>query len=187
MTDYLNEIARLDAQRRKNHDATAYEELDKAYTESGHTVFIMAFNTLISLGRDTVTAMAHPAAIAATIQGNIFPEDFKLEVGRIALMMANADIDVLLAVIQRIVVPFTDPQGKRIPFLHPNGDEEDVCPVCGAEVEYQGDREIDYNDGTEVSWECPVCKAFGKALYHDTFLQHETVMDGNGDCVHDRV
>ena len=139
MTDYPNEIARLDAQRRKNHDATAYEELDKAYTESGHTVFIMALNALISLGRDTVAAMAHPAAIAATIQGNIFSEDFKLEVGRIALMMANADIDVLLAVIQRTVVPFTDPQGKRIPFLHPNGDEEDVCPACGAEVEYLGD------------------------------------------------
>lgn len=66
-------------------------------------------------------------------------------------------------------------------------DARNLLLSVGAEVEYLGDREIDYNDGTEVSWECPVCKAFGKALYHDTFLQHDSVMDGNGDCVHDRV
>lgn len=99
----------------------------------------------------------------------IFPED-----------VANA--------VQRIVKPFEDTMGQRIPFLHPNGDEEDVCPVCGTEVEYQGDRDIDYNDGTEVSWVCPACKAEGKALYNDSFVQHTDVRHADtGEDVPDRV
>lgn len=167
-------------------ESTPYEVLDKAYSEYGHTVCVLALYQLLTTGRKLTRAMEHPAALVETITG-VFPPDVKESAAEVMLLMAKADIDVLLAFVQRIVKPFEDPMGQRIPFLHPNGDEEDVCPVCGAEVEYQGDRDIDYNDGTEVSWECPVCKAFGKALYHDTFLQHEAVMDGNGDCVHDRV
>jgi len=115
----------------KNNDAATYEELAAAYRKSGHAVFVMALNTLISMGRDTVANMKHPAAISATIQGNIFSEDFKLEVARLVLRMAIADVDVLLAVIQRVVTFFTDLYGRRIPFLCPNGDEDGVCPVCG--------------------------------------------------------
>ena len=57
---------------KKNNDAATYEELAAAYRKSGHVVFVMALNTLISMGRDTVANMKHPAAISATIQGNTF-------------------------------------------------------------------------------------------------------------------
>lgn len=149
---------------KKNNDAATYEELAAAYRKSGHVVFVMALNTLISMGRDTVANMKHPAAISATIQGNIFSEDFKLEVARLALRMAIADVDVLLAVIQRVVTFFTDPYGRRIPFLCPNGDEDGVCPVCGFHLKYLGDRDLD-DVGTTVSWACPDCKAIGRSLY----------------------
>lgn len=147
----------------------------------------MALNTLISLGRDTVANMKHPAAISATIQGNIFSEDFKVEVARLVLRMASADVDVLLAVIQRVVTFFTDLYGRRIPFLCPNGDEDGICPVCGSTlIEYLGDRDLD-DAGTTVSWACSDCKAIGRSLYRDTFVQHDEVRDRNGNKVSPRV
>lgn len=172
---------------KQDNDSATYEELATAYRKSGHAVFVMALNTLISLGRDTVANMKHPAAISATIQGNIFSEDFKVEVARLVLRMASADVDVLLAVIQRVVTFFTDLYGRRIPFLCPNGDEDGICPVCGSTlIEYLGDRDLD-DAGTTVSWACSDCKAIGRSLYRDTFVQHDEVRDRNGNKVSPRV
>lgn len=59
---------------------------------------------------------------------------------------------------------------------------EDTCPLCGAEVDYLGDRDLD-DDGTHVSWECPHCKATGVAQYEDKFLFHNNVWDADGKLV----
>lgn len=59
---------------------------------------------------------------------------------------------------------------------------EDTCPLCGAEIEYLGDQQLD-DDGSIVSRECPKCGATGKAGYHLVFDAHYRVCDANGNEV----
>ena len=60
----------------------------------------------------------------------------------------------------------------------PAGDQEDRCPVCGAEIEYDGDQEI-VDDGTIVGFSCPVCGAHGKAGYNLVFDAYYDVQKGD--------
>lgn len=53
-------------------------------------------------------------------------------------------------------------------------------------IEYLGDRDLD-DVGTTVSWACSDCKAIGRSLYRDTFVQHDEVRDRNGNKVSPRV
>lgn len=69
--------------------------------------------------------------------------------------------------------------GETIPPLHEYGDEEGICPVCGSEVEYNGDHHID-DEGTTVSWHCPECGATGKSGYKCAFTGHYDVCDEAG-------
>lgn len=86
-------------------ESTPYEVLDKAYSEYGHTVCVLALYQLLTTGRELIRAMEHPAALVETITG-VFPPDVKESAAEVMLLMAKADIDVLLAFVQRIVKPF---------------------------------------------------------------------------------
>lgn len=59
-----------------------------------------------------------------------------------------------------------------------NVDEEGICPVCGASIEYTGDDDID-DDGGKHSWTCPKCGASGEEGYNAVFDRHYNVVDAN--------
>lgn len=50
-------------------------------------------------------------------------------------------------------------------------EQEGICPLCGAEVEYEGDNVID-DDGGTFPWHCPSCGAHGKEGYTRHFSGH---------------
>ena len=52
-------------------ESTPYEVLDKAYSEYGHTVCVLALYQLLTTGRKLTRAMEHPAALVETITGGI--------------------------------------------------------------------------------------------------------------------
>ena len=61
-----------------------------------------------------------------------------------------------------------------------SGDQEGICPVCGATIKY-GDSEPMDNGGVH-HWNCPECGASGKEGYNEVFDGHHyCVIDGNGD------
>lgn len=63
-----------------------------------------------------------------------------------------------------------------------NIDQEGVCPICGAELRYDGPHEI-VDDGGLIPWTCPNCGATGKEGYNTLFDQHYDVQDGDGKPV----
>ena len=58
-------------------------------------------------------------------------------------------------------------------------DEEGVCPLCGAELKYNGAHDID-DDGGTIPWECTNCGATGAEGYNRVFDQHYNVCDASG-------
>ena len=52
--------------------------------------------------------------------------------------------------------------------------EEDICPQCGAELNWDGDRDIQ-DDGAIASWHCPKCGTNGKASWSLVFDEHFNV------------
>lgn len=63
-----------------------------------------------------------------------------------------------------------------------SADEEGICPLCGAEIEYNGSHDID-DDGGTIPWECPNCEATGKEGYNRVFDRHYDVCDAAGNPV----
>lgn len=60
--------------------------------------------------------------------------------------------------------------------------KEDICPLCGAEIEYDGPYDFD-DSGATLPWCCPVCGATGKAGYNFVFDKHYSVQDRDGKAV----
>lgn len=60
--------------------------------------------------------------------------------------------------------------------------KEGICPVCGAEIEYTGDNNIDDNGGT-FPWNCKNCGASGKEGYNRIFDKHYDVTDCYGNYI----
>lgn len=59
---------------------------------------------------------------------------------------------------------------------------ENICPLCGHELKFQGDQEI-VDEVTECSWDCPHCKASGIQVNNIVFDFHADVVDGDGKAV----
>ena len=71
-------------------------------------------------------------------------------------------------------------------LLSPAEEEQDkdgICPVCGAEIEYDGDEDDDGNGGGWWDWECPKCGASGRAGFDKVFDRHYNVVDKNGNPI----
>ena len=56
-------------------------------------------------------------------------------------------------------------------------DDEGICPVCGAPIEY-GDSEDDYNGNHTAHWECAACHSSGTATFTEVFSEHEVEKNG---------
>ena len=155
-----------------------YEELANICREDTET-FKVAFTLFAGIGAEAITN-----ATMDDFKGELQNMENKYEILALAKSMTGASLDTIFAVIQR-ELPQVKGDGEDIPFLNHYGDEDGVCPCCGAEIEYEGDNEID-DDGTIVSWECPNCGATGKAGYNGVFAGHFQVEDANGNPIPDR-
>lgn len=58
------------------------------------------------------------------------------------------------------------------------GEYEGMCPLCGAEIEYDGYHEMDDLGGL-FSWGCPQCGAHGEEGYSRKFDGHYHVEKGS--------
>jgi len=80
-------------------ESTPYEVLDKAYSEYGHTVCVLALYQLLTTGRKLTRAMEHPAALVETITG-VFPPDVKESAAEVMLIVV-----AIIAVLVAIAIP----------------------------------------------------------------------------------
>lgn len=166
---------------------TTYEGLLELYRKKdGKEAFTLALSTLLDAGAaelllksESPVCRGARSRVTSDELRNL-PEGMKTKVKEFIVALAFAPADVIGAFVQRQVSPYEDPDGKKIPHLHPNDDEDDVCPVCGHEgLDYNGDRELD-DVGTTVTWVCPDCGATGTSVYNDSFDSHRNVCDMNG-------
>lgn len=117
-------------------------------------------------------------------QSNLFAPHLTERIAETVTAIANAPTSVIIALLQRETLSI-EGDDKNIPHLHYHGDEDGICPVCGAEINYLGDNAID-DDGTIVSWECPECGTSGKSGYASTFSRHYDVTDSSGESIPER-
>lgn len=61
--------------------------------------------------------------------------------------------------------------------------KENFCPVCGEELEYDGSRCDDYDDGGFYDWSCPGCGATGKEQFSRVFYGFNNVHDKAGNPI----
>lgn len=57
--------------------------------------------------------------------------------------------------------------------------EDGICPVCGAEIDFDGAYDHD-DEGATLRFECPACGANGTAGYDLVFEGYHDVKDANG-------
>ena len=110
------------------------------------------------------------SAIENELKSSMSEEEDLERIAEAVCLLAGIDDDEIFSAIQK----FSSADDES--------DLEDICPLCGTEVEYFGDRELD-DDGSHVSWECPHCKATGVAHYLDKFLFHNKVRNAEGKLV----
>lgn len=163
---------------------TTYQEIREIYKDEGHMLFILAFSILQQHGTAKVKELRQTESYSRVDFGNLISEEGKEKAIVAAIKMADAPLDVLLAVIQREVVLFEDPQGERIPYLHSFGDQEGICPLCGGELEYEGDQEI-VDNGTLTSWTCTNCGSTGKEGADIVFERHYNICSPDGRKIRD--
>ena len=91
-------------------ESTPYEALDKAYSEYGHTICVLALYQLLTTGRELIRAMEHPAALVETITG-VFPPDVKESAAEVMLLMAKSRSFTLTAM-RRTSAPCVAPRSN---------------------------------------------------------------------------
>lgn len=64
-------------------------------------------------------------------------------------------------------------------------EEGDICPLCGGELDFDGDEEVTYENGrfVETHWRCMDCGAHGTQVNDIVFSRHENVTNGSGEDV----
>lgn len=126
-----------------------------------------------------------PDLFKAAMQLCVAPNQAKAaaddETAHLAKDLSETPIDVIFAVIQREISPVKG-DDDMIPFLNHYGDEDGVCPCCGALIDYEGDNAVD-DSGTIVSWTCPKCGASGQSGYTGVFDGHYRVVDAAGNDI----
>lgn len=129
----------------------------------------LAFSLLMQEGKQKFTGMSEKD-IENELEPSVFDGEDLASIAKAVFSLAGTESDEVFSAIQQ----FSSPDDES--------DLEDICPLCGAEIDYLGDRDLDDN-GTHVSWECPHCKATGVAQYADRFLFHNNVRDAEGKLV----
>lgn len=156
---------------------TQYERLVEIYRENAAFLSIAALYAVLRSGTDQIG----DSTTTNIFSGYPLLEDDKTAALKIARLMAAIEPDVLMAFVQRVMLPFQDHQGDRIPYLHPYGDEETACPVCGKPgIEPKVDELMTTDDGGIAEWRGTHCGAKGCAKYLLAFERHVMVVDGEG-------
>lgn len=114
------------------------------------------------------TMYAQQSGKVPTIQPAIYEEVVDLA-AKMARWGEKESIQALLCLM---------PEDSDIP-PEENGDN---CPICGAELAFEGDQEIQ-DDGTLVSWHCPRCGATGTQSNDIKFAEHLDVCDRDGNKI----
>lgn len=154
-----------------------YTKLQQQCTKNPH-LFSIALNIFLSKASE---ALHKEPFEPKDLPGDTFAPDTRVEIAGLVNSLGDTEPNVLLAAIKRDI-EYPAP-GEDIPPLHPYGDEENICPVCGAEVESNWDYQLDENSGMNYSWICPGCGATGKSGYNEVFDLHYEVRDKNGKAI----
>ena len=142
------------------------------------TRFKIAARVVLTLGVSKVTEMTAEEIIDGLSNLSGFMEGGEIKViAGAAKCLAGIDSAELLGYIHFCDFEFRDPDPGA---LH---DEDGICPVCGAEVKYDGNEEDDGNGGGTWGWDCPECGASGKAGFNKVFDRHYNVTDGDGESI----
>ena len=154
---------------------TRYEELVEAYHGNPPFLFIVALYAILRHGANQMDE----SGAANLFLGYSLSKEQKDAAIKITMLMKRAEPDVLMAFVQRVMPRFRDYRGEKIPFLHPYGDEETVCPVCGRSgLKIKTDERMTTNGGGIAEWRCGYCNANGCAEYRLAFERHVMVEDG---------
>lgn len=162
--------------------STTYAQLKEAYSKTyGYAAFPTALQLVMNHGCDAIRQMCRKD-ITDTLSDE-YNSTVKDRIAELALLLADTDSEVILAFAQRDIFPIEDEE--RLPPLHPDGDEEGICPICGGEIDYCSERKPnDY--GYSIDWECPECGATGHEEYSELFTYHSNVCDKDGKEVEGR-
>lgn len=158
-----------------------YKELEKQYLDTPVYVNIAVYCIL----NHGMKYFKENPMVPGDMDGNLFADDAKKSIASLVNCLADTKPNILLAYIQRVMDP--PAPCEDIPPLHPHGDEENICPVCGSEVESNWDYQLDENSGMNFSWICPGCGATGKSGYNEVFDLHYQVCDAAGNKIPGRT
>ena len=119
--------------------STTYAQLKDAYGKTyGYAAFPTALQFVMNHGCDAIRQMCRKDIT------DMLPDEYKSDVkdsiAELALLLADTDSEVILAFAQRDSLPIEDEE--RLPPLHPDGDKEGICPICGGEIDYCGEHEL---------------------------------------------
>ena len=98
--------------------------------------------------------------------GSLFTEGKLREIVDVCQRLAGLETKAMVDYIHRSSLEVKDS----------DADDAGVCPICGGELEYEGDIHTD--DGGFFEWKCPGCGATGKEGYDKVFDQHYDVVKG---------
>ena len=153
-----------------------YEDLKKAYNDNP-----LVFNgALLAVFTHGSKALARPdATVRFQVSGNIIDADMQRKMLDLACELSMVSFNDLMAFVHN------DASFHFSKEFAPGLDEEGVCPVCGASVEYSGENEID-DEGGSFPWTRPECGATGREGYDRAFDRHYDVEDKDGNAIEGR-
>ena len=146
------------------------EQFDKL-ARTDRVTLLSALTLLWQNGREVIQAKDISALTADCMSslGTLYTEKKVQEIAAICEELACLEPAELIRCLRC--------EGMEMP--DPDADEEGICPICGGELEYEGDEPQD--DGGVYEWTCPSCGATGKEGYNKVFDRHYDVHDGDGN------
>ncbi len=138
--------------------------------------FSMALTAILTKGTERIREWT-PADIELFLDSwkNFLTREYAKGVYDLALKLSRLDINDLINYLYNAGYPHSvlDADGNKLE------DEEGICPVCGAAVEFEDNIQMD--GGGVYPWKCPTCGATGKQGYNEVFDGHHyDVRDGDG-------
>lgn len=147
-----------------------FEQFDKL-ARTDRVVLLTALELLWRNGRLMIQTEDVSALTAGCVSslGGFYTEEKLCEIVTVCKELSTLETNTLVDYIHRGSLETEDP----------TADKEGICPICGGELEYEGDEPID--DGGVYEWTCPSCGATGKEGYDKVFDRHYDVLDGEGN------
>ena len=146
------------------------EQFDKL-AHADRVTLLSALTLLWQIGREAIQAKDISALTADCMSslGTLYTKKKIQEIAAICKELACLEPAELIRCLRCEGMEMQDP----------DADEEGLCPICGGELEYEGDEPLD--DGGVYEWTCPSCGATGKEGYNKVFDRHYDVHDGDGN------